>query len=171
MMMLIKVGTVEWRAGDTPAPGEVAYSGPYVYEADGATPAMVWDDALQTVRPRTEAESKAATVARIVAAIKSDRDRRRVAGCPVGAHVFHSDDSSRIQQIGLVMLGQAIPAGLKWKAMSGTLVDMTPTLAGQIFGAQAARDAALFAHAEGLIAAVAAAADPTTVDITAGWPT
>ena len=88
----------------------------------------------------------------------------------MGAHIFHSDDSSRIQQIGLVMLGANIPAGLKWKALGGTLVDMTPTLAGQIFGAQAARDAALFAHAEGLIAAVQAAADPASIDITAGWP-
>lgn len=121
-------------------------------------------------RAATADEIKGSTAAAIIAAIKADRDRRRVAGCPVGQHVFHSDDSSRIQQIGLVMLGANIPAGLRWKTVGGTLVDMTPTLAGQIFGAQAARDAALFAHAEGLIAAVAAAADPTTVDIGAGWP-
>lgn len=121
-------------------------------------------------RPATADEIKSATVADVVGRIKADRDRRRVAGCPVGAHIFHSDDSSRVQQIGLVMLGANIPAGLKWKTVGGSLVDMTPTLAGQIFGAQAARDAALFAHAEGLIASVQAAADPAAVDITAGWP-
>ncbi len=105
--------------------------------------------------------------------IKSDRDRRRVAGCPVGAHVFHSDDTSRIQQIGLVMLGANIPAGLKWKVIGGALVDMTPTLAGQVFAAQAARDAALFAVAESHIAAINALTTVEAVesyDASTGWP-
>lgn len=102
--------------------------------------------------------------------IKAERERRRVGGVKVGAHWFHSDDSSRIQQIGLVMLGQNIPAGLKWKVIGGALVDMTPTLAQQIFGAQAARDAALFAVAEQHIGAAAQAADPLAYDYSAGWP-
>jgi hypothetical protein len=129
----------------------------------------------------SDGESRLATATELLAAaklehtesIKTERDRRKFAGCPVGAHIIHSDDSSRIQQLGLVMLGQNIPAGLKWKTVGGAFVDMTPALAGQIFAAQAARDTALFAHAETLIATVNAATtleEAQAVDITVDWP-
>ena len=112
----------------------------------------------------------AAQRASVTEAIKAERDRRRVAGCPVGAYVFHSDDTSRIQQIGLVMLGANIPAGLQWKTVGGAMAPMTPTLAQQIFAAQAARDTALFATAESHIAAVNASGDPLAYDYSGGWP-
>lgn len=125
----------------------------------------------QPTQAEIDAATPAAKAAEITEAIKARRDQLRTAGCPIGnGVVIHSDDTSRIQQIGLVMLGNNIPAGLKWKAMGGTYLDMTPTLAQQIFGAQAQRDTALFAHAEKLIADVKAAADPEKVDITVGWP-
>lgn len=103
--------------------------------------------------------------------IKTIRDNKtQNGGFPAAGKWFHSDTFSRTQQIGLVMMGAGIPAGLQWKTMDGTFVTMTPTLAGQIFAAAAAQDAATFAHAEALRAQVEAAADPATVDITAGWP-
>lgn len=103
-------------------------------------------------------------------AIKAERDRRRTGGVAVGAKWFHSDDASRIQQLGLVMMGSAIPAGLQWKTMDGTFVAMTQTLAGQIFNAAAASDQAIFARAEQHKAAMEAAADPARYDYSAGWP-
>lgn len=104
-------------------------------------------------------------------AIKAERDRRAQEGGYLAAGKwFHSDTFSRTQQLGLLMMGPSVPDGLQWKTMDGTFVPMTPTLAGQIFTAAATQDAAMFAHAEALRAAVNAAEDPEAVDITAGWP-
>lgn len=61
---------------------------------------------------------------------------------------FHSDIKSRTQQLGLVLLGANIPNGLKWKTMDSTFVDMTPTLAQQIFAAAATQDTMIFTKAE-----------------------
>jgi len=104
-------------------------------------------------------------------AIKALRDQKvQTGGYQVGSKWYHSDTFSRTQQIGLVMMGANIPAGLQWKTMDGTFVTMTQQLAAQVFAAAAAQDAALFAHAENLRAQVNAAADPAGVDIAAGWP-
>ncbi|OWW18404.1 DUF4376 domain-containing protein [Noviherbaspirillum denitrificans] len=102
--------------------------------------------------------------------IKEERDRRKVGGVRVGDKWFHSDDTSRIQQIGLVMMGANIPAGLQWKTMDGSFIAMTPALAAQIFQAVAAHDQAVFAKAEQHKAAMEAAANPATYDFSAGWP-
>jgi hypothetical protein len=88
----------------------------------------------------------------------------------VGGHWFHSNDTSRIQQIGLVMMGSEIPPGLMWRTMDNGEVPMTPTLAGQIFQAVATSDAAHFEAAKILRANVEASSDPETVDTMAGWP-
>ena len=102
--------------------------------------------------------------------IKSHRDAVKAQGVQMGANWFHSDDSSRIQQLGLVMMGANLPAGVQWKTMSGSFVAMTPTLAGQIFQATAARDMAVFAVAEQHKAGVLAAADPGAYNWQTGWP-
>lgn len=104
--------------------------------------------------------------------IKEIRDRKtQEGGYTTNSKWFHSDTFSRTQQIGLVMMGANIPANLQWKTMDGTFITMTPTLAGEVFAAAAAQDTALFTHAETLKYQVDNAADPATVDITAGWPT
>jgi hypothetical protein len=102
--------------------------------------------------------------------IKSERDRRKAGGVKVGDKWFHSDDASRIQQMGLVMMGANLPAGLQWKTMDGSFITMTPSLAQQVFAAQAASDQAIFAHAEGLREALAASPDPAAFDYSTGWP-
>lgn len=105
--------------------------------------------------------------------IKAERDKRKFEGVTVGAHRFHSDPDSRTQQLGLVILGANIPPSLQWKTIGGAFVTMTQTLAGQIFGATAARDTAMFANAEAHIAAVQAmtdAADVLAYDYSTGWP-
>jgi hypothetical protein len=84
-------------------------------------------------------------------------------GCQVGQYWFHSDPKSKQQQMALTMLGANIPAGLKWKSMTGVMVDMTPALAQQIFIAQITRESQIFANAEII------KNDPD-MDIHAGWP-
>jgi hypothetical protein len=104
-------------------------------------------------------------------AIKSERDRRTEnGGFKVGAKWFHSDQKSRSQQLGLVLLGANIPAGLQWKTMDGSFVTMTQTLAQQILGAGAASDQAIFTAAETHRATMEASADPSAYDFSGGWP-
>lgn len=103
--------------------------------------------------------------------IKAERDRRKSqGGVKVGTKWFHSDDASRIQQIGLVMMGASIPSNLEWKTMDGSFVTMTQTLAGQIFQASAANDMTIFAAAEAHRVAMEASADPASYDFSTGWP-
>jgi hypothetical protein len=103
--------------------------------------------------------------------IKAERDRRTsTGGYKVGTDWFHSDTTSRIQQIGLVMMGAGIPANTYWKTMSGSFVVMTQTLAGQIFTAAATSDLTIFSVAEQKKAAMLASADPANYDYLTGWP-
>lgn len=104
-------------------------------------------------------------------AIKAERDHRTEnGGYKVGTKWFHSDQKSRSQQLGLVLLGANIPAGLQWKTMDGSFVTMTQQLAGQILAAGAASDQAIFAAAETHKAAMEASNDPASYDFSAGWP-
>ena len=102
--------------------------------------------------------------------IKRERDRRtQQGGYQVAGKWFHSDTFSRTQQMGLVMMGAGIPGGLQWKTMDGSFITMTQTLAGQVFAAAAASDAAIFARAEQIKAAMDA--DPAAFDLAAhAWP-
>lgn len=103
-------------------------------------------------------------------AIKAERDHRKAAGVKVGTKWFHSDDASRIQQMGLVMMGANIPAGLQWKTLDGSFVDMTAALAQQVFTAIAASDQAIFAAAEAHRMAMESSPSPMDYDFSAGWP-
>jgi len=102
--------------------------------------------------------------------IKAERDKRiQTGGYQASGKWFHSDTFSRTQQMGLVMMGASIPGGLQWKTMDGSFVTMTQTLAGQVFAAAAASDAALFARAEQIKATMDA--DPAAFDLAAhAWP-
>lgn len=104
-------------------------------------------------------------------AIKTERDRRTEnGGYKVGTKWFHSDQPSRSQQLGLVLLGANIPANLQWKTMDGSFVTMTQQLAGQVLAAAAASDQAIFATAEAHRQAMEASADPAAYDFSTGWP-
>jgi hypothetical protein len=102
--------------------------------------------------------------------IQVERDRRKYNGVKVGANWYHSDDPSRIQQIGLVLMGAGMPAGIMWKTLSGGFVQMTPTLALQIFSATGAQDMAIFAKAEYHKAYMVMSPSPSTYDFSTGWP-
>lgn len=104
-------------------------------------------------------------------AIKARRDYLiENGGYNVGTKWFHSDQKSRSQQLGLVLLGANIPANLQWKTMDGSFVTMTQQLAGQVLAAAAASDQAIFAAAEAHKAAMEASADPAAYDFSTGWP-
>ncbi len=116
-----------------------------------------------------------ATAASVWESIKSIRDTKtQQGGYKVGTDWFHSDTFSRTQQIGLTIMGANMPAGIMWKTMAGSFVEMTPTLAQQIFAAAGAQDAALFGYAEQLrvqaYAIESQGQDPGTLDISVGWP-
>lgn len=102
--------------------------------------------------------------------IKLYRDILKANGVLVSGYWFHSDDTSRIQQIGLVMLGTNIPAGLQWKTMTGEFVTMTPTLASGIFVKIATNDTQIFSVAEAHRQAMLASSDPENYDYSANWP-
>lgn len=106
-------------------------------------------------------------------AIKAERDRRKVLGVKVGAHWYHSDADSRIQQISLFVMGASVPP-IQWKTLTKTpqsvFVKMTRTIAAGIFQNTAASDAAIFAAAETHRIAMEASPTPETYDCSGGWP-
>lgn len=108
--------------------------------------------------------------ARLWQEIKAKRDAIKIGGALVDGKWYHTDDASRIQQIGLVMMGANLPPGLQWKTLDGSFVTMTPALAGQVFQAVAALDVSAFAAAEQHRAAVYASTDPAAYDFSSGWP-
>jgi hypothetical protein len=112
----------------------------------------------------------AATAEQIWPQIKAERDRRKSLGVLADGNWFHSDADSRIQQLGLVLMGSTMPAGIQWKTMAGSFVEMTPALASQIFAATAALDQANFAAAEVHRAAMEASPAPADYDFSGGWP-
>lgn len=115
-------------------------------------------------------EPDPATAEQILPQIKAERDRRKSLGVQADGNWFHSDADSRIQQLALTIMGQTMPAGIQWKTMSGSFVEMTPTLASQIFAATAALDQAIFAAAETHRVAMEASAVPGDYDFSGGWP-
>ncbi len=102
--------------------------------------------------------------------IKARRDSRKEGGVKVSGKWFHTDAASRVQHLGLRMLGNSIPPGLMWKTMDGSFVEMTPALSAGIFLAVLTQDTQIFAVAEQHRAAVYASEDPFSYDFTLGWP-
>ena len=102
--------------------------------------------------------------------IQAYRDVRKTMGTLVGAKWYNSDDFSRIQQLGLVMMGANMPANIMWKTMDSSFILMTPQLAQQIFFAVASQDMANFAVAEYHRAIMMTVANPDIYDFSTGWP-
>jgi len=155
----------------TTVEAQAAYPDAICIPAETGAIGWLWDgETLTPPPPGPLAERQVAAWGRI----KQERDRRKYLGVKVGGHWFHSDDPSRIQQLALAMMGNAIPAGLMWKTLTATpppvFVEMTPALAQGIFTATAASDAAIFAAAEVHRVAMEASATPESYDCSAGWP-
>lgn len=101
--------------------------------------------------------------------IKERREAIKRGGVLVSGKWFHTDDASRVQQLGLVLMGASVPA-VSWKTLDGTSITMTAPIATGIFQAVAALDMAAHATAETNKAALLAAPDPDAYDFSAGWP-
>jgi hypothetical protein len=104
------------------------------------------------------------------AAIKTKRQAVLEGGVQAAGRWFHSDLFSRTQWLALLVQGQSLPAGIQWKCMDNTFVELTPTLVLQVAGAMMAKEQTAFIWAETLKAQVNAAADPYSIDLDAGWP-
>jgi hypothetical protein len=102
--------------------------------------------------------------------IQDRRERCRQGGVKVGAYWFHTDDTSRIQIIGLLLMGQQLPSNIMWKTMSGAFVPMTPALVQQIFQALLMKELQAFQVGEQHRAQLLQSADPANYDFSAGWP-
>jgi hypothetical protein len=102
--------------------------------------------------------------------IKEKRDNRKSGGVKIGTKWFHTDSESRIQQLGLVLMGANIPANLNWKTLDGSFVIMTQSLAVQLFQAIGYFDTVSFAVAEQHKANMNASADPYNYDFSQDWP-
>ena len=138
--------------------------------AEGNIPFTAEEEAEWDAREaQAAAEAPAKARASKWEAIKATRDARKSGGALVGTKWFHTDSDSRIQQLGLVLMGASVPA-VQWKTLDGTFTTMSQTLAGQIFAAVAALDMALFANAEAHRTAMEASANPDQYDFSAGWP-
>lgn len=104
--------------------------------------------------------------------IKAKRDTHKVGGVYIASvnKWFHTDSDSRIQQLGLVIMGAGIPANLQWKTLDGSFTVMTQSLAGQIFTGVAILDTTAFSVAEMHKQAMLASPDPLSYNYTTGWP-
>jgi hypothetical protein len=96
--------------------------------------------------------------------IQVDRDLRKFSGVKVGDYWFHTDNSSRIQYLGLVMMGASMPSGIMWKTMTGDFVAMAPELALGVFMQVATQDMQTFGIAEAHHANMLASSDPGNYD-------
>lgn len=130
------------------------------------SPDQVWDQTASSVVVSLDKTKEI-----MWAKIKTERDRRKLTGgYQAAGKWFHSDEFSRSQQLGLVALGANMPAGIQWKTMDGTFVEMTPTLAQQILSAAAANDIAIFTAAENHKVTMEASANPASYGFSTGWP-
>lgn len=107
-------------------------------------------------------------------AIKEERNRRTQGGVKVNYQAtdywFHSDNTSRIQQLALVMLGVNIPPGTMWKTMGGQFVELSSELVQAVYQASIQSDMAKFQAAEIHKANMLASAEPENYDFSQGWP-
>ncbi|EAU0220224.1 DUF4376 domain-containing protein [Salmonella enterica subsp. enterica] len=114
------------------------------------------------------------TKAQVVQAIKARRDEVTADYIVIGDYHFHSDSSSRIQQMSLTKMGQAkqIPKGLMWQTKNLGLLELTNDIAAQFESVTMDHDMRLFANAQQHIAAVEALEDIQAVqeyDYSTGW--
>jgi hypothetical protein len=137
---------------------------------------FVWDESVYTVAQMIRAltgdeiaANRSAIELMMWEQIKQERERRRVGGVLVAGKWFHSDDQSRIQHLGLMMMGAGLPVGIMWKTMDGSFIELTQSLVGGIFQALAGADQFNFATAETHRIAMEASIDPTLYDFSTGW--
>jgi hypothetical protein len=152
-------------AGAVDMPPPTIPAGMYAQLIDGAWVFLILPAELQPDLPSIEQRRMA-----VWAEVRARREALKSGGVQVGDHWYHSDADSRIQQLGLLMMGESMPAGIMWRVLDNGLVEMTPALAQQIFQATAQWDAVVFGVAEMHRAAIEVSENPEAYDWTTGWP-
>lgn len=147
---------------------------------DQESPDWNWNGVSWVYKPNVQilptlsaehSETRDEILARKWLEIKSYRDKlTQQGGYKAQGKWFHSDTFSRSQQLGLVIMGNNIPAGLQWKTMDGSFIEMTPALAQAVFQAAALQDNLVFFYAEQLNQQVHSSDKPASIDISQGWP-
>lgn len=147
--------------------------------------AHAWTAGKWEISAELVAQLRAEAVAKIWERIKADRDQRKEAGFKVGSEWVHSDDSSRIQWLGLKDIARdTFAAGgsmesalhdseggaIVWKMLGGSFVPVTAQLAFDVVAAVTRSDMTIFTVAEQHNARMRAAEDPAAYDYTTGWP-
>ena len=114
----------------------------------------------------------AAKKVRMWTEIQEERTRRQGGGVFIQSanKWFHSDQSSRIQQLGLVMMGANMPQNINWKTMDSSYIVMTPSIALSIFNATATLDMTAFGVAEQHRVNMMQSSTPETYDYSGFWP-
>ena len=148
---------------------EILYPSDYWNESLRDTPQLTIFVPSSLTQEQIDA-NKASTKDFVWSKIKFERERRQALGVLADGKWFNSDANSRIQQLGLLMMGANIPSGLQWKTMDNSFITMTPALAEQIFQATAYSDVLIFTAAEQHKAAMEASASPLLYDFSGGWP-
>ena len=133
-----------------------------VVEGNGSLPSKPTLDGIILEMKRT----------RMWTAIQDERTRRQNGGVFIASinKWFHSDQTSRIQQLGLVMMGASLPTGIRWKTMDGSFIEMTPAIALSIFNAAATLDMTAFGVAEQHRANMMQSSAPETYNYLTFWP-
>lgn len=130
------------------------------------------------------AANKASDIAFKWEAIKKERDTRELQGVLVQGNWFHSDSPSQVKWLGLKSQAKDVMdaggtltdvliknnAPVVWKTMSGVFVPVTIKLAYDVVAAVGDLSAVLFKQAETHAYFLNRATDPSTYDITTGWP-
>lgn len=109
-----------------------------------------------------------------IIAVKARRDEVTEDYIIISGNHFHSDTSSRIQQLSLTRMGQAeqIPAGLMWQTKNNGLIELTNETAAQFEAVTMEHDMRLYANAQRHIAALELLDDVQSVldyDYSTGW--
>ena len=137
---------------------------------------LVWDSG-DPIPPKAELDVACTLYTQNImwTAIQGDRDLRKFSGVKIGDYWFHTDNSSRIQYLGLVIMGSGMPDGVMWKTMTGEFVPMTPALAISVFMGVAVQDMQTFAIAEAHHADMLLSNDPGNYDyysvaVVPAWP-
>lgn len=149
--------------------------------AHGQPPPQAWLDYIAWIgagnAPDALPSSPGPTVEQVraeqLAQVNIERARRIAGGVSYAGHVYDSDDVSRANVTGTVAAvsaGVPLPDGFAWRTADNVDVPFdAPTLVA-LGAALLAHANACYANSWALKAALAAADDPASVDITAGWP-
>lgn len=106
----------------------------------------------------------------LMSRIKEKRLQIENGGVQVKGLWFNSDQSSRLQFMGISMGLYAMPKNLKWKTMSGEYITMNKDLAMSICEAIIELDLDAFSNGEKLKTELSTIADTKDFDINRGWP-